>query len=167
MSHFLCGELQFRQPLSDTEQVDLAFTLAELAIKNRLGLQLGFNITQPVIFDILGKKEDRRSTNKECVFLLTDSPISNTSDALVHPNLLDSTEVKNILSANMRRVERFLSSAAQTGLLAGMSLYVSRGYDTSYAKEEISLGSLAERCVSIFNILHGIGITSTEFIIRF
>src|SRR5271155_4866363 len=166
MSHFLCGELEFRQPLLDNEQVDFAFKLDEWAIKNRLGLQLGFNIVQPVVFDILGKK-DRRSTNSEFVFLLTDSPISNTSDALVHPNFIDPMEVKNTLNANMQKVQRFLSSAAETGLLAGLSLYVSRGYDTSYAREEISLGFLPERSVSMFNMLHGIGIPSTEFVIRF
>ena len=166
MSHFLCGELQFRRPLLPEEQVDFAFRLEELAIKNRLGLQLGFNIVQPVVFEILGKK-DRRLSGKEFVFLLTDSPISNISDALVDPNLLDPMEVKETLRANMQRVEQFFSSVAEIDLLAGILLYVSCGYDTSYKREEISLGSLAERCVSMFNILHGIGIPSTEFIIRF
>ena len=121
---------------------------------------------QPAVFEILGKK-DRGLTGKEFVFLLTDSPISNISDALVYPNLLDPMEVKETLRANMQRVERFFSSAAEIDSLAGASLYVSEGYDTSYKREEISLEALADRCVSIFNILHGIGIPSTKFIIGF
>ncbi len=166
MSRFLCGEFQFRRPLLEFEQVELAFKLNQLAIENRLGLQLAFNIVQPIVFEIL-KKKDRLLTGKEFVFLLTDSPISDTSDETVDPNLLDAIEIKETLSANLRRVERFFLSAKETDLLAGVSLYVSLGYDTFYEREEISIGSLAERCVALFNILHGIGIPNTEFIIRF
>jgi hypothetical protein len=156
----------FGRPLLDSEQVDLAFKIQELAIENRLGFQLGCNIVQPVVFEILGKK-DRRLTGKEFVFFITESPISNISDAIVHPNLLDPIEIKETLGRNMRRVQRFFSSVAEIESLVGVSLYVSLGYDTSYNREDISLGELAERCVSKFNILRGAGIPSTDFIIRF
>ena len=164
MSHFLCGEIQFRQKLSWGEREDLAFTLSELALSQRLSIQLAFNITQRTVFEIL-HRNDGGIAETDIAFFLTDSPISNVSDQLVSSINVAPLDLEMTIREGMRRVERFLTGVAKIECLAAMSLYLSQGYDTAYQKEEISIEFLANRVVDFFTELHHM--PSTQFLIQF
>src|ERR1700724_2461811 len=97
MSNYLFGEFYFRAPPSISERETLAFSLTAAALSARIHVQLAFNIIQKDVFKIL-KRSDGGISSESVAFLLTESPLSNTSDELLEP--------LNVVPLDMERVIR-------------------------------------------------------------
>lgn len=146
MSYFLAGLFHFGRALSDRERIDTAFELSEKALQNRLALQLAPNLAQPVVFEIL---EKHVAADDELIFLLTASPVSDTSDDIVtYWNESRDAMVEKI-RAHVERVKGFLTSIKTIEALGHVTLFVSEGYDTTYQQERVGLDSLAERFIAL------------------
>jgi hypothetical protein len=139
MSYFLCGKIVLKEALSD----DMAFRLAGKACENRLGIQLGHNIVQPVVHEIINDHcEDNRGF--DISFLFTASPISDVSDELI--DIEDpSVGVEGVRDALARLYSFFLFEEINS-----ITLFFSEGYDVSYQQLEVPLDSFANQCLLIF-----------------
>jgi hypothetical protein len=163
MSYFLCGLIHFIRQALENEREELAFVLSKAALEQSLYLQLECNIVQTEVFEILNRK-NRELSDTDFAFLLTDSPLSNTSDEIVNPNV-DPLDKPSVMKQRLRRVEILLSSMNVLDSISDVSLYISLGYDSSYADEEIPIDFLANRVTDLYTELFHI--PSTCFKIRF
>ncbi len=84
MSYFIFGTLFFRAEVTGQEQEECSFKAAEIAVREHFSMQMGVNICQSLVKEILEKQCDGDET-KCLAFLVTDSPIANTSDGLISP----------------------------------------------------------------------------------
>jgi len=151
MSHFLCGRFIFEDGLPRATVVEFSFKVVQEACGHHLAVQLGCNIVQPVVFEILGL-ERASPNNINLPFVITDSPISDTSDDLISPGDFESTlEVGyEILETNLHRVKAFLLSVSEIGAVRAAILCFSEGYDDKYQELDVPLDSFVERCLHVF-----------------
>ncbi len=157
MSDYLFGEFYFRAVLSTPEQENLAFSLAAAALRARIHVQLAFNIVQRDVFAIL-KRSDGGLSSESVAFLLTESPLSNTSDELLGPLNVMPLDMERVIRERLKRVETFLKSARLMDF-RGLSLYTetwSEGYDVPRREEDISLEFLVDRLLDLYAELHNI-----------
>jgi len=152
-----------RRPLPENEREELAFGLSKAALAQRLHLQLGCNIVQKEVFEILKRSEGGLS-DLDIAFLLTDSPLSNTSDEIVNPKV-EPLDKPRVIRQRLRRVAGFLSSVKDFISVSSVSLYISLGSDNSYAEEEIPIGFFANRVTDLYTELFEI--PSVCFKLRF
>ncbi len=146
MSYFLAGLFHFSRALSYRERIDTAFKLSEKALQKRLALQLAPNVAQPVVFEIL---EKRVCADDELIFLLTASPISDTSDDIVAYWGESHDEMAEKIRGHVETIKGFLTSIKTIERLGHVTLFVSEGYDTDYQQERVTLASLAERFIAL------------------
>jgi hypothetical protein len=147
MSYFLCGSFLFKADLSLVERENFAFEVAAAACANRLSLQLGVCITQPIVFEILGENRPSASANK-LPFLITDSPIADVSD-----NLIDFNDVGggvSSLSRTLGQLQSLFSEIKETEVVASVTVYFSEGFDERYRKVTSLLTEFAATCLEIF-----------------
>ena len=164
MSYFLAGRFRFTCSLSSEEQVKLAFELTERALANHVALQIGYNIVQPIAFEILGKELD---LSKSFPFLLTDSPISDTADDLLIYWSESRDEMRAKVTFAGERLRDVLASIKLIEYIADAILFISEGYDTSYRREEVSLESLPRRLVELAEEYDWLGLPSVELHFQF
>ncbi len=166
MSSYLFGEFYFRDAPTSSELENLAFSLTAAALHARIHVELAFNIVQRDVFTIL-KRSDGGISSESVAFLLTESPLSNTSDELIAPLNVMPLDLERVIRERLRRVEAFLRSA-QLMQFRGLSLYTetwSEGYDAPRREEEISLEFLVDRLLDLYRELHDI--PSARFAIAF
>jgi hypothetical protein len=159
MSYFLTGYVRFTQALSPDEQVNTAFELSERALRSRVGIQLGCNIVQKIVFEILDKD---LATKRALPFLLTGSPISDTSDDLLNYWSESRAQMKTKVKSNAERLQNFIASLRSIPHIAGVALFVSEGYDTSYRKENVTIELLASRFIELAEEYDWAGFPSVE-----
>ncbi len=151
MSHFLCGKFGFKSHLPVERQEEFSFRLTEAALSNQLALQLGCNIVQEIVFEIL-KMEWATSDAKELPFLVTASPLADSSDGLISPDTLalppDLYYAK--LGENLQRLIKFLTSINEPGLLSTVTVVFSEGFDDNYEEIVTSADLFVEQCVNAF-----------------
>jgi len=164
MSYFLTGRFQFTRDLSTHEQIDVAFQLVERAISNRVALQLGCNIAQSIVFEILGKEP---TAGRELLFLLTDSPISDTSDELLTYWGESQEQIKTKVKSIGTKIRDFLASTRSIDCIARVNFFISEGYDTSYRREEVSLESVVDRLAELAEEYDWLGFPSVEVVVQF
>ena len=157
MSHFICGEFVFKSHLPVKRQEELSFKLTEAALSNHFALQLGCNIVQDIVFEIL-KMERATSDAKELPFLVTTSPLADSSDGLISPYTLglppDLYYAK--LEENLQRLKQFLVGINEMGVLSTLTVVFSEGFDDSYEEINTSLDSFIEQCINAFKKEEGV-----------
>ena len=152
MSYLICGEFIFKEVLCLDAQIQFSYTMTELALKEKLSLHLECNIVQPIVYKIVGKKDKILLNGKDLAFLITDSPISDTSDVLIDPYVHESFENPlPTLQRNLDRVDRLLSAILQLEEMSQVIIYFSEGYDDCYPEEKISMERFVERCLQLFH----------------
>jgi hypothetical protein len=152
MSVYLFGEFYFKTPLSQGEQVDLAFALTEAALRAHIHVQLGINIVYRDAFEVLERKD--WGVSKESVaFMLTESRVSNTSDELIEPIGIMPLEMERVLRGRLRQVETFLKSTRAMPI-KGLSLYTdswSEGVGVPRRREDIEHEFLVGRLMDLYS----------------
>jgi len=165
MSCFLAGKVSFKSALSERAQTDLGFRLVQLATGERLGIQLGLAIVQPIIFEILGS--ERALREDALAFHVTDSPAWNTSDAIVRkyaPEYPEQEEPDGPLRQRLQRVERFLCAAVGLPGVHEITLVLSLGYDASYEEEIIEASQFVERAERRYEDV--VDVPNVRFLVR-
>lgn len=152
MSYLICGKLIFQESLPPGDQIQLSYKVVELALKEQLSLHLECNIVQPIVYEILGQKNQIRFNGTDFAFFITDAPISDTADALISPYEIEPFENPlPTLRKNLNRVNRLLSAVLQLKEIRQVILYLSEGYDDFYREEKISKERFVEHCLQLFN----------------
>jgi len=149
VSLFLAGKLQFGRSLSDKERTEVAFALSEAALRNRMAIQLGCNIVQPTVFQIIETDLATLVADDEVTFLLTGSPISNVSDELIDYWADSSEEAAARVHAHGEHLMSCFAAFRAAGPLVSVELFISEGYDTFYREEIVELTTLSERLVKL------------------
>lgn len=136
MSDFLCGKLTFTHKLSIREQAELSFDLVRYALDQRLGLQVGCAIVQPIVFEILGC--GRELNGIDVPFLITDSPIWDASDEIIskYPSDHLDADAGESLQHRLERVQRFLIASSRVQPVQQITVVLGQGYDDTY--EEVT-----------------------------
>ena len=142
MSHFLCGEIEFRdmKRMEESRYVDCLFRFVEIGARQRLYIQFRPNIGQEIVFDIL-RSQDVGNRANTLPFFITGSPTSSTSDEVFYPPLSKFSigERTNHLSRKIEEVVLWVTAVFDVRDVTGMILYLSEGYDTHYDKKRCSL----------------------------
>ena len=120
MSFYLYGEFHFSKTLSPVEQESLAFGLSDAALRARICVRLGLNIIEREVFETLKRSDGGLSTDS-MAFLVTDSPLSNTSDEILEPHNVMPLDMERVIRERLRCVEAFLKSAKDMNI-KGLSL---------------------------------------------
>lgn len=149
MSYFLCGEFVLEEGLSTNEKTGFAFDAIHESWLNRISLQLGPCIVQPIVFEIIGKPISNQA-ERELPFLITSSPISDVSDGLIDLDDIDGGLER--LEQTLSRVQSFLSGIGRTGMVAEATIYFSEGFDDNYRLIESSLGMFTADCMKVFEV---------------
>ena len=142
MSHFLCGEISFRgsDRGADAQYDACLFRLIEAGAKRRLCLQFGANISQKIVFDIVGSRGSRIHLNP-VPFVALGSPVSNTSDDLFFPpsSRFSPDERSEYLKSRIDEVISWVNFVFDEPTATGMCIYLSEGFDASYAQKGCSV----------------------------
>lgn len=151
MSHLVCGKFVFDRHLSLEEQVAFSFEVSARALVDNLSIQLSCNIIQDVVFEIL-QLERATLNGVEMAYLITGSPLWDTSDELISPytaaGSLDDYYVK--LTFVLQNIQHLAQYALQAQPVAAIIIFFSEGYDVSYQEISTQLHSFTERCLQAF-----------------
>lgn len=107
MSILVCGEISFGTARSDAWLDDYARQLVQSACRDKMHVMLGCNISQPIVFDMLCRK-DSPLDGRNLPFLLSGSPLDNTSESVIEAYVLDKIQSIAQTRQNLERIERFL-----------------------------------------------------------
>ena len=149
MSAFLCGVFRFKRIESRDFQVGFGWRIIRLGVSSNLHFQLGCNIVQDVVFEIL--KIPRPFQDSALLpFLITDSPLTDTSDAVISPSELHSKDDRvRIIRQNFERISSVFAEALTTQELGNIEVILSEGYDTEYPEKRIPITTFVETCISL------------------
>src|SRR5262249_23320300 len=127
MSSLLCGQLTFSRDLSQREAAELGFSLARVALDERLGLQIGCAVVQPIVLQMVGA--DRALEGAKLPFLLTDSPVSDVSERIIDKYAPEYPEEEpdGPLEARLNRVAHFVTKAMAIPEVVRMTLVFADG----------------------------------------
>ncbi|MBR0684520.1 hypothetical protein JQ594_01220 [Bradyrhizobium manausense] len=139
MSHFLCGEIVFRET-GEPGYSEALFLMIEASAKLRLCVQFGVNVIQKIVFDILGSKPNRIELDR-LPFFVVGSPIANTSDEIFYPptEQFSPNERASYLTSKIDDLIAWVRIVSEAENTIGMTIYFSEGYDTNYKHESCTL----------------------------
>jgi hypothetical protein len=126
----------------------LSFSVSERALQSKFALQLGCNIVQSMILQILGEHIGIGDEFR-LPFLLTSSPIDNTSEDVLCYWADSPEEAEGKIRANVAKISSFLKMIKDIQSLSAVEFFITEGYDISYRAEQISLDRLADRFVEL------------------
>lgn len=163
MSYFVFGTFKLAKPMDERVLKDIAFAIVECGLSHRLCLQLGHNIVQAgLLFEMFDFKQGSIPADS-LPFLMTDSPISDTSDGLISPYHVGLGDEPSLL-VNLTRMKRFLVGLAQVHNVAGIDVYFTEGYDHSFEEISVSPDRFDEVALKVFEPAPEI--PSTRFVLR-
>lgn len=164
MSHFVVGVMNFRELPDEEGEKLLASRVVECALAECLYVLIDPNIGQSIVFEILGCDPKETST-AGFRYLLTDSPISNTSDDLVSPWSVDVTGwgERSPFRENLERMGRFFLAVSELGQFRDIVIYCSEGFDTSYEEIRANVNQFAEVAFPFFRKAEAI--VSSKFLL--
>ena len=122
MSYLVFGTFTLARALDDAAKKAVAYDLVECAVAQRLYLLLGCNIVQPgIIHEMLGYEQGVVPDDK-LLFLLTDSPISDTSDDLISPYHVGLDGSDSSLIVSLSRIGRLLKATMDFADVGGVEI---------------------------------------------
>lgn len=150
MSSLLCGSFEFARALDEREQGRFGFSIVDLAQRERLGVQLGCAIVQPLVFEILG--QGRAFAGESLPYLITDSPIWDVSERVIDrysPDYPDA-EPDGTLAERLSRLQRFFADALKIELVARVRAVFTEGYSPEYPEETVHVERFADRMLALY-----------------
>lgn len=146
------GAIEFKERLEFDRLAILSMGFARLAMEEGLVLHLGpfaFLAQQGMIRALHLELDD--AYGQSFPFLLTESPIRNTSDDLVVPNevFADEKEWETALLKNMLRIQRLIGSLMAFEEVLEITLLFSEGFadESEYKEIATAVVHLAETVV--------------------
>lgn len=126
MSNFLCGRIKFNSEVNFIEQGEIGFLILRKALDRGFSIQLGANISQEIIFQIVGAKS-RVLQKSELIFQFTDSPIMDVAE-----DLLDNPSVEVL-----EHIADWIQVTGAVPKVSHIELYFSEGLDSRYDRIEV------------------------------
>jgi hypothetical protein len=147
MSYLACGSILLTVSSREIKEA-VARSASIRALETGMALQLGCNIVQPLVFEVVG-----RYNEDTCVvpFLLTASPLDDTSDRLVSPYVLIGEEGDRTFQRNAKSLELFFSSLLDHKYLQRIDLYVVDSFDESFETRSIQVANLEQELMAAWN----------------
>ncbi|MEW6562427.1 MAG: hypothetical protein AB1400_04265 [Pseudomonadota bacterium] len=143
MSYLVCGSITLVEA-SPQERERVARRASSQALQVGMALQLGCNIVQPLVSEIVA-----RSDNPSALpFLVTASPLGDTSDDLVSPYALVGPEGEARFRQHAKAMTTFFRSLADEDHVQRVDLYVVDGFDISIPTKSILITALEEELLS-------------------
>lgn len=151
MSYFVFGIMNFTKQLEEEGENNLAFQVAERASATRLHVQLGYNIWHTEVWEVLGV-EPRAVRGVGLPFLLTDSPILDTSEELVSPWYVDVAGWGewSPFRGSLERIGKFFLSLSKVSEIKDLVVYFGQGVDTSYEDIQVKVEQFTEVAFAFF-----------------
>lgn len=144
MSYFVCGSIW----IPDIHSVDtppFAARVSVRALQCGMSLLLDCNIMQPLVKDMLAAKQDE---TQRIPYLLTDSPLNNTSDELISPTVLVGPEGDRAFRRNASILSGFFRSLLDEQLVQRVDLYVIDSFDSSIPTRSLPITNLEAELLS-------------------
>ncbi|BBE51965.1 hypothetical protein OYT1_ch2452 [Ferriphaselus amnicola] len=143
MSYFVCGSITL-VVASPQEQEMVARRASSQALQVGMALQLGCNIVQSLVSEII-----ERSDNPSALpFLVTASPLSDTSDELVSPYVLVGSEGDERFQQHAKAIATLFKSLTSEEHVQRIDLYVVDGFDTTIPTKSILITALEDELLS-------------------
>ncbi len=140
MSHFLFGTI-ISESDWDSEKGDAdSRRILQLALSIDINSFLGYAIPQDVVWRMLDNP--RRINGSRLPFLLSTSPIRDTSDEMINP-LQDLDNGLETVASYLRRVQSWVESILSIDHIHTVEMRMTEGYDSAPALMEVDLKSLA------------------------
>jgi len=149
MSYVIFGTFNLRATGDEGATKEAAFQLVERALAQRLHIQLGSNIAHAgPLLEMLGFSSTPLPPDR-LLFLLTDSPISDTSDELISPYCA-GIEDEPSLQVNLFRIQRFLRSVRDVKDITSIDLYFTEGFDVRFERKALRVDEFYEATLQAF-----------------
>lgn len=137
MSYFVCGLISLAGADSEVREAEARRISCE-ALKTGMSVQLGANIVQPLVLKIVGW-----SGGPDTIpFLITASPLSDTSDELVSPYVLVGAPGTAKFRQNAKHIACFFDAVFAEAHVQRVDLYVVDDFDESIRTKTIPLANL-------------------------
>lgn len=140
MSYFIFGSIKYQNGLSENEISDLSWKIIKESLKNRLFILLGFNVKVEIVKSML--KEQDPEIDKSLRFLITESPIEDTSDSLLSP-FDPKTSFLDLLNQKFLLLETFLKDILEIQNILSIRVYITEGHDNNFIKKEVEIKNFA------------------------
>lgn len=149
MSHFVCGKVIFAESTGRDERKDASLNIFRQAFEKGFFLMLAPNISQSIVYEILGSTPRNFPPGEpgELPFLLTDSPLSDTSEELLvaSPTSWSLDAECLAFEVGVRRIQDMMSTIINTEGVKAIHLYFSDGgLDDHYKEIAIKVSDLAK-----------------------
>ena len=132
MSYFVFGQIRYSGGLTESECESSSWHAIKVGHDLSLYVTLACNIVQEVVHEMLLKHgDDSRTTTP---FVVTGSPLDNTSDNLVSPFQLTPEGVQS----NLQKIEQWICEVFRGGTVKRVMLFLTEGYDDQFERLEIS-----------------------------
>lgn len=100
----------------------------------------------PALIDEVIHQQELDLDPKRLVFVVCADPQDNTSDALISPFTIDEASIWT----NLGRLERWIQCAMRSHVGARMRLYISEGFDESFAGNEVRAREVQDVLYALF-----------------
>lgn len=151
MSYLICGKLIVREGRSRDIDIDVLYRATSAAIEQKVSIFFAGNISQSAVFEIVDFSHDERAIP----FMLTDSPVQNTSDDLIAPDRFHyktDKECLKVLRGSFAAIGAILRTVlASDHFSSAIVVFSDADGDTDgYETIDASLNTFVEACVAGF-----------------
>ena len=138
MSYFVCGSI-FLLDGSLEEREVFARRASMQALQQDMALQLGCNVVQSFVLRTVGTLQTGLTS---IPYLLTKSPLRDTSDELVSPYALVGANGEHEFRRNANALTGFFKALLNEKLVQRVELFVVDSFDNSVPIKSISISGL-------------------------
>jgi hypothetical protein len=141
MSYYIFGMIVRRADLNEIEEESLEWKIVERGIDHHIYVRLRANIYITEIMDMLWKSDLTYGPHID--FLITASPLDNTSDGFVRPHEVGDDHV-NMIQTKLRSISNWIESIIDHIDAKKIYVYVTDTFDVSYEKVQANTGDIYE-----------------------
>ena len=129
MSIYAFGMVVHRPDISTADEEALEWEVIENGVSCHVYVKLRANIYIKEIMDMLWKSE--LADGPHIDFLITASPLDNTSDCLVRP-LCNGKDNIEMVSTNLKKISDWMTLLIANKDIVKIYLYISEAFDAGY-----------------------------------
>ncbi len=139
MSYFAFGIIKYKKDYCKETLDNFAWEIFRRGIDNSLFLFLSPNIPQKIINEMLDKQYYENNSNLR--FLVTASPISDTTDALISPPYFGESDLSSVYK-NIFLIDKWIKEILKYDDVVKVELFLTEGYDENFKKVRTSISEM-------------------------
>jgi hypothetical protein len=129
MSFLVFGEIVHGSGIGNKGLEGLAWDIFQRGVDNHLYVMMDANIYGETVWEMLAKQGG--SKKPRITFLITNSPMENTSEELMSPSYFGDDRA-GIVSANLRKISNWVGAVLAFDHVDNLILFVTENYDISF-----------------------------------